>query len=161
MLTDPRTHYHDTELLVVHELHQPRDDTSFHHHINTVIVTVWQVGDCPACVRQDVLVAVMEQLDQRGKHLKEWQLQHITLMAPSPNWEWIFCGTVCQTGITVRLFITELWFHLPAGLQTRVETGSYCDTSWTMSMSGCAGSQPGVIKHFDQQVRTFRYPSHC
>lgn len=33
-------HYHDTELLVAHELHQPWDDASFHNNVNAVIVAV-------------------------------------------------------------------------------------------------------------------------
>lgn len=99
LLNDPRTHYHDTELLVAHELHQPRDDASFHYNVNTVIVTVREVGDCPACIRQDVLIAEVEQLDQRGKHLRERQLQHISHLAS--------IATPFSSD-AVRLFIMEL-----------------------------------------------------
>lgn len=49
-------------------------------------------------------------------------------------WLWEQSSVTYATG--------PLQFHLPAGQQTRVETGSYYGTSWTMSMSGFAGSQP-------------------
>lgn len=62
-------HYHNAEFLVAHELHQPRDDARFHDNVNAVIVAVGEVGDRPACIRQDVLVSEMEQLDQRRKNL--------------------------------------------------------------------------------------------
>lgn len=63
--------YHNTELLVVHKLHQTRDDASFHNHVDAVVIAVGQVRDGPARVRQDIGVGEMEQLDQRGKHLQE------------------------------------------------------------------------------------------
>lgn len=69
-MLDIRTQYHNTELLVAHELHQPRDDASFHDNIDAVVVTVREIGDGPACVRQDALISEMKQLDQRGEHLK-------------------------------------------------------------------------------------------
>lgn len=50
--------------------------------------------------------------------------------------------------------IIELWCYIPAGPQTTEDTGSYFDTSWTMSMSDYAGSQPEVITHYDQQDYT-------
>lgn len=61
--------YHDAEFLVAHELHQPRDDARFHDNVNAVVVAVGEVGDCPACIGQDVLVGEMEQLNQRRKNL--------------------------------------------------------------------------------------------
>lgn len=33
-------HYHDTELLVAHEPHQPGDNASFYYDINAVIVAI-------------------------------------------------------------------------------------------------------------------------
>lgn len=63
--------YHDAEFLVAHQLHQPRDDARFHHDVNAVVVAVGEVGDCPACVGQDVLIGEMEQLDQRRKNLRK------------------------------------------------------------------------------------------
>lgn len=91
-----RQNYHDTELTVAHELHQLRDDASFHHNINTVIITVCEVGDCPACIRQDVLIAEMEKLDQRRKHLKEREHSLAPFWTEKKSLQNI-CGTECQT----------------------------------------------------------------
>lgn len=93
-------HYHDTELLVAHELHQPWDDASFHNNVNAVIVAVWEIGDCPACIRQDVLITEMEQLDQRGKQLKNSYSTLNIFLDYGIN----LCGTGCQTHTPVRLF---------------------------------------------------------
>lgn len=47
--------------------------------------------------------------------------------------------------------------HLPAWLQTMVDTGSYCDTSWTMSMLDCGGSQPGMIEQYDRHYTAAKF----
>lgn len=46
--------------------------------------------------------------------------------------------------------MTEMWGHLPAAPQTTADTGSYFDTGWTTSTLDCAGTQPGVMKHYDK-----------
>lgn len=70
-----RRSYQDAQLLVSHQFHQPRDDARLHHHVDAVIVAVREVGDGPAGVRQDVLVGVVEQLDERRKNLEEKRLK--------------------------------------------------------------------------------------
>lgn len=110
--------YHNAELLVAHELHQPWDDASFHNHFDPVIIAVRKVRDGPARVGQNVCVGEMEQLDQRGKHL--WNKD--TKLNPGQQ--------TCRAEA------------LPAGLQTGVDKGSCFDTSWTTSTSGYGGIQP-------------------
>lgn len=67
--------YQDAQLLVSHQLHQPGDDARLHHHVDAIVVAVREVGDGPAGVRQNVLVGVVEQLDERWKNLQERRLK--------------------------------------------------------------------------------------
>lgn len=108
---------------MAHQLHQTRDDASFHNHVDTVVVTVGQIGDGPARVRQNISVCEVEQLDQRGKHLQEEIRQSI-----------LACKGAHTEG-------------LPAGLPTAADKGSYFDTNWTRSMLGYGGIQPVVQKY--------------
>lgn len=94
---------------MAHELHQSRDDASFHNHFDTVIIAVCKVGDGPARVGQDVIVGEMEQLDQRGKHLQNKDKSINPGQQTSPAED------------------------SPAGLQRGVDKGSCFDISWTTS----------------------------
>ena len=54
---------------MAHEGDQARHDAGLHHHVNAVVGAVGEVGGGPAGVRQDVLIAQVEQLDQGGQNL--------------------------------------------------------------------------------------------
>lgn len=75
LVDQSRRCYQDAQLLVSHQLHQPRHDSRLHHHVDAVVVAVRQVGDGPAGVGQDVLVGVVDQLDERRENLEETRLK--------------------------------------------------------------------------------------
>lgn len=61
--------YHDGQLLAPQQLHNSRDQSCLHHHIDAIIGAISQVRDGPACVCQNLPVIMVQKTDQGGQDL--------------------------------------------------------------------------------------------